>query len=230
MEEYFNVCDHHFLVSSSKDPPTMISFFALLSQAGRERILEARPRSILYLGPCFIHFHMREQQPCFFLGSSIPGLAFLPSAFLDCWPFLMKVLAEPFWVVSKGSWQSFSSLFSIVVSASCWSCSSLAFKSRETSFSLPSFHSLKISLASWLSSPSGRKGLSQPWYELEWKKRSKIKVPIRLLSNRIQNTFENLPGYLLCRIERERPLILWSRRRKSCSASWPRGHSSKCEG
>ena len=43
----------------------------------------------------------------------------------------------------------------------------LAFKSNEKSLSLPSFHSLKISSASWLSSPSGRKGLSQPWYELQ---------------------------------------------------------------
>ena len=49
----------------------------------------------------------------------------------------------------------------------------LAFKSNEKSLSLPSFHSLKISSASWLSSPSGRKGLSQPWYELQNNKKDR---------------------------------------------------------
>ena len=130
---------------------------------------------------CFIYFHISEQQPCFFLGSwspietfsdlegagadevltwvSTPG--FDPDPKVGVFPFFTPLwdFRFPFELFSRGSRSLDSREFS---ASNSFAFSALAFNNREKSFNLPSFHKVKISSASWLSSPSGRKGLSQP--------------------------------------------------------------------
>ena len=128
-----------------------------------------------FIRPCLHYFHISEQQPCFFLGSSPDPILTFSDLKGCCWAAIelfeesTKFLDWPFWGVPFFSKGSFAMAFVVLSTSSSLSWSGLlfppppAFKSNEKSLSLPSFHSLRISSASWLSSPSGRKGLSQPW-------------------------------------------------------------------
>ena len=112
------------------------------------------------------YFHMSEQQPLFFLGSA-SKLTFSAfegwlEAIIDLTSvFLLPLI--PFWWLNKGS-QSlwFLSFFISSVALKSESVASSSSASDSNLKGLPSFHSLNISSASALNSPSGRKGLSQP--------------------------------------------------------------------